>query len=222
MKIGILVTATWRFIDFFPQLLKSLKNFCPGHERTIFLFSDSRDHFSDVVRIDIEHVPFPYVTLERYQRYLEFGYLYEDQDYLFHIDADMEVMGVGDEMLNNLTAVRHPYFLSDHTGSWEIRPESAAFVDQKLRKAYYCGGIQGGRADQYLKASAILANRIEVDKRNGVLATWHDESHWNWFLANYPGSFTELNAGYCFAEGKNIPFEKKIIALNKDKNRYRQ
>jgi hypothetical protein len=222
MRIGILVTATWRYIDFFPPLLATLDNFCPGHERTVFLFSDTRDNFKDVVKIDIDHTPFPYITLERYHRYLEFKHLYEDQDYLFHLDADMAVVSVGDEMLNNLTAVRHPYFLSEGTGSWEGRPASAAFVDPALRKFYYCGGIQGGRADQYLKASDILARRIDIDKANGILATWHDESHWNWFLANYPGSFTELNAGYCYADGKHIPFERKVTALNKDKNRYRQ
>lgn len=222
MEIGILVTATWKFIDFLPQLRESLNNFCPGHNKTLFVFTDSRDPlFGDVVKIFVDHVNFPQVTLDRYERYTLHRHLYEDMDYLFHIDADMTVISVGDEILNKLSAIKHPLFYSGG-GSWEGRRESMAFVPEELRLTYYCGGIQGGTAKEYLRISELLCHRIQVDKRNDILADWHDESHWNWYLAHNPTEFTELDAGYCYPQEKAIPFERKIIALDKDRKIYRQ
>lgn len=221
MKIGILVTATWRFIDFFPRLMASLNNFCPGHERTIFLFTDNGDNFPGVVKILIDHTPFPAVTLERYERYIEYQYVYDDQDYLFHIDADMRVVGVGDEILNHISAIKHPLFYMGG-GSWEGRDASLAYVPSQLRAGYYCGGIQGGTVKDYLDVCWVLAERIKADRDFGIMAEWHDESHWNWWLAHNPGNFNALDPGYCYPEEKSIPFEKKIIALDKDKKVYRQ
>ena len=221
MKIGILVTATWRFIDFFPRLMQSLAHFCPGHEKQVFLFTDHWDHFDGTTTILIPHVPFPHITLERYHRYVEYRHLYEDCDYVFHFDADMQVIQAGDEMLKPLVAVRHPLFYGGG-GSWETRPASTAFVPEDLRQGYYCGGIQGGTPAHYLGMASILAERIDQDRQNGILAEWHDESHWNWFLANHPNVFDELDAGYCYPEEKTIPFDKKIMALNKDRGKYRQ
>lgn len=221
MKIGILVTATWRFIDFIPNLLNGLQQFCPGHDKTVFLFTDSIDNFPGVVKIPISHTPFPAITLERYERYIEYQYLYEDFDYLFHIDADMQIIEAGEEVLARLLAVRHPLFYAGG-GSWEGRPQSLAFVPATMQGAYYCGGIQGGSAKHYLDVCWVLAERIKADRQAGMMAIWHDESHWNWWLANYPGEFKALHAGYCYPEEKTIPFDKKIVALNKDKRRYRQ
>ena len=92
-------------------------------------------------------------------------------------------------------------------------------MPKNLQKTYVAGGIQGGRTAQYLAVASILSQRIDQDYRKEIIAEWHDESHWNWFTAKHP--VTVLDAGYCYPEEKTIPFEKRVIALNKDRKIYR-
>lgn len=227
-KIGILVTATWRFIDFVPQLLEGIKNnFLTTCEKQIFLFTDHRSYFPDTTTIIIDHEKFPDITLNRYERYNNFSHLYDDLDFLFHLDADMSVVApVTEDILKDtdtkpIIAITHPLFYSGG-GSWEMRRGSTAFTPAALRKIYFCGGFQGGTAAAYLEACKILSERINTDKANGIMAEWHDESHWNRYCADHSDELTVLDAGYCYPQEKEIPFEKRVVALHKDKSHYRQ
>lgn len=222
--IGILVTATGNFLDFIPALHTSLQNFCPGLHKTMYLFTDKpASNFPDTVIIPVIHKPFPLITLDRYARYMKFGQKYVHHDYLFHIDADMQVVQVGQEILKPLLAVQHPLFprSPQELGSWEENMNSTAYTPKELQKIYVCGGIQGGEAGKYLQVCGLLAERVQEDYRNEIMAVWHDESHWNWYVSHYPEGVTILHPGYCYPQEKAIPFEKHIIALDKDKAFYR-
>lgn len=222
--IGILVTATGNFLDFIPALHASLQHFCPGYKKTLYLFTDKPTAtYPDTEIIPVMHKPFPFISLDRYSRYMKFGQRYAHHDYLFHIDADMLIVNVGPEILKPLLAVQHPLFPrpNGELGSWEENPESTAYVPAELRKVYVCGGIQGGQAGKWLQVCGTLARRIQEDYDNEKLAIWHDESHWNWYTAHYPEGLTILDPGYCYPQEKTIPYEKHIIALDKDKTFYR-
>lgn len=225
--IGILTTATWKFKDFIPQFLEGVKNFLPGYKKTIFLFSDvykftemeMGDDF-DVIYIPIEHTKFPLITLERYARYCKHRALYQDTcDFLFHMDIDMKINECGEEILQPLVAVQHPYFFQGG-GDWEDNEKSMAHVKPEDRKFYVCGGVQGGETKNYLVACETLAMQVDIDKANGVMAHWHDESHWNSLFAKLKDGISLLNPAYCHSRG--IDFPKKIEAIDKDMAAYRE
>jgi histo-blood group ABO system transferase len=226
-NIGILVTATGNFIDFLPQLTESLVHFLPGHKKTLYVFTN---HPAEKIKaidpqaevIPIAHKPFPIITLERFSRIMKYAERYAHEDYLFDLDADMRVIQAGNELLNKLTAVQHPLFPKENEpGSWEENPVCNAYVPKELRKTYICGAVKGGETGRFLQVCGIISRRIEQDLGKEIMATWHDESHWNWFFSYYPADFTLLSKEYCYPEELNPPYEKKIIALHKDKNKYR-
>ena len=56
---------------------------------------------------------------------------------------------------------------------------------------------------------------IEIDLNNGLIAKWHDESHLNWWYANFGGHL--LNPEYCFDEkSKHLTgLLPRVIAVDK-------
>ncbi len=208
-SIGILTTATSRYTEYVPQFLKSLENFCRGYSKTVYLFCDVPQY--GVFSIPTKHEPYPLVTLKRYERFWENRHLYEHHEFLYHLDIDMTVINVGEEILQDLIAVKHPYFYNGG-GSWETRPESLAYVE--ATKTYCCGGVNGGR--NYLEVCRVLKDRINKDLANNIIPVWHDESAFNWYINQPNIKVSLLDAGYCFPEDTPVPFEPRIIALKKD------
>lgn len=92
-----------------------------------------------------------------------------------------------------LTRLRHPRALASDLrtwikhrtppGAWESDPSSTAFVAPPERETYVHGAVWMGRSEPILEMCRLLAQRTSVDKRNSIMATWHDESHLNWFYA---------------------------------------
>jgi histo-blood group ABO system transferase len=139
-------------------------------------------------------------------------------DYLFMCDADMRFVGtVGDEILGDVVATIHPGFFSQPADgcSFDRNPNSRAFVRPGTGRRYYAGGFQGGRTEHYMAAVQTIAGRIDEDEANGVMALWHDESHWNRYLVDQP-PMVELSPAYCYPEGWRLPFEQRLLALNKN------
>jgi len=103
-------------------------------------------------------------------------------------------------------------------GSWENDEHSLAYVEKSLRKQYVCGGSWGGTREVILNFSRTISERIDKDYDSGVIARFHDESHINWYAANYDCEL--LIPSYCFEETyknlKGIP--KEIIAVNKNES----
>ena len=70
-------------------------------------------------------------------------------------------------------------------GAWERRKVSKAYVPRRKRKTYVHGAIWLGLRSEFIQMCKILSERIDIDHANSVIAVWHDESHLNWFAANY-------------------------------------
>ena len=222
MTIGVLIIATNKYKQFIQQLLDSIDRYFFRHDKVnIYLFIDNLS-FSfnttdriNIVKIIIPPDKFPTVTLHRYKYFTEASDKI-DCEYLFYSDVDMRFVGeVGKEILPNkkelLTAVLHPGFYKGN-GSWCNNEHSTAFTVNKNK--YFAGGFQGGERDKYLEVCKLLSNNISKDEEKGIIAEWHDESHWNCYLSkNY---FKELTPSYCYPEGWHIPFVKRLLALNKN------
>jgi len=229
MNIGLLLIATNKYIKFLDPLVESVnKYFLTGHTVTIFCFTNIIDHkvAENVKIIPQEHMPWPLPTLKRFEIFYKNRDNYQNMDYLYYLDADMLINDfIGDEFLpidKDLLCVIHPGYRRDLLQSFERRPQSHAYVDWN-HYVYHCGGVQGGKKDAYLKACKILSDNILDDMSRGIIAVWHDESHWNKYLISNPDSYKELDCDYCYPENPpdnpkswNMPNKRIIIALHKN------
>jgi hypothetical protein len=76
-------------------------------------------------------------------------------------------------------------FMSKSLGAWENNIASEAYVKQSLRKNYVHGAIWFAHRKTFMDMCAVLAERIDLDFQRGLIAKWHDESHLNWYVANF-------------------------------------
>lgn len=227
MRIGLAVIATGKYLQFVqPLALSAMEDLWDGHDKHILVFSDhwrgmTQQKMSESLSIwflEAEHLGWPGATLYRHRTILGHERLLDSMDYLFMCDADMEfVAPVGDEILSDRVGTIHPGFFNKPRSQWtyENRPQSTAYIPDGAGERYYAGGFQGGRTDVYLKACRTIAENVAKDEANGITAVWHDESHWNRYLFEHPPTL-ELDPGYCYPESWTLPFERKILALDKD------
>jgi histo-blood group ABO system transferase len=213
MQIGLLVIATNKYIEFLPNLLKGVKkNFLKKHDIEVFLFTN-HPNVKDVTVIQTEHKPWPWMTLGRYHLFQKLKE-YSKKDYYYYIDVDMLILGeVGEEIFGERVATIHGKF-KKRPGNYDRNSKSLAYIsEEEISKnviaPYFCGGFQGG--SKYLDDSAELARRIDIDWSNGVIAEWHDESHWNRYLLDNPPTVV-LPHTYCSTkqnENSKISIVKK-------------
>jgi histo-blood group ABO system transferase len=225
MKIGLLLIATNKYTQFLQPLISSAdKFFLNALDVTYFIFTnqnfdiDSRRKYKI---INVDHKPWPWMTLGRYEIFNDSKSDLSEMDYLYYCDVDMKFVGhVGDEILSDLVATQHPGYCGQR-GTPENRPQSLAFVDKSESMQYFAGGFNGGSSSTYLKMSEIISKNIEEDFKNKIIAIWHDESHINRYLIDNPPTKI-LSPSYCYPESVNIPFEKRLLALNKNHSEIRK
>ena len=68
-------------------------------------------------------------------------------------------------------------------GTWELNPNSTAFVPQKHRRKYFHGAVWFGYRSKFLEMCTNLSLSVEKDLANKHIALWHDESHLNYYAA---------------------------------------
>ena len=101
-------------------------------------------------------------------------------------------------------------------GAWECNKSSLAFVPRKLRVNYVCGGVWIGRKNEIINLCTQLSSRIEEDLKFGIIASFHDESHLNWYQSVH--SFDLLSPEFCFEPSypQLRGLNPKILAVNKN------
>lgn len=224
MKIGLLIIATNKYTSFLQQLISSADDFfCKNHEVTYFVFSDKNVNINSsrtVKHIHTDHKQWPFMTLYRYKIFNQSKDELCKMDYLFYCDVDMRFVGnVYDVILSERVATQHPGYAGTR-GTPETNIKSLACVYDYEEMQYFAGGFNGGSSSEYLKMCKKLAYNIDEDYKNGIIAIWHDESHMNrYFIDNKPT--TILSPSYCYGESMSIPYEKKILALDKNHDQIR-
>jgi len=217
MRIGLCIIATGKYHRFLEPLWESARRFfLPGHDVRLFLFSD-RPAPVPCEHLDTPHRPWPLPTLYRYHTLLQAEERLRNLDYIFYCDADMRfVATVGDEVLGRLVAVVHPGFARKpaHEFTYERRRQSRAYIPPGAGQHYYAGGFQGGRPDDYLAAARAMRQAIDDDLRHGLVAVWHDESHWNRYCLDRAPAVV-LPPTYCCPESWPMP-GRKLLALDKN------
>jgi histo-blood group ABO system transferase len=218
-----LIVATGKYIRFVDPLIQSAKkHFCRNHNVTFFVFTDQEYNAPEhTVRIEQQRLGWPYDTMMRYQMYFDNWHMISDQDYLYACDADMLFVGdVGDEILGERVATLHPGFYRCR-GTYETDLRSQACVRPNEGKHYFAGGFYGGNKNSFLHILETNLRHIKADLSRGIIAIWHDESHWNRYCIDFAPTVI-LSPSYCYPQSWHLPFEKKLLALDKDHVEIRQ
>jgi histo-blood group ABO system transferase len=222
-NVGLLVMATGKYIQFIPPLIESAeKYFCQGHNVTYFVFTDSEmppeDH---IVWIHQDRLGWPFDTMMRFHAYAAQKELLNSQDYLFCLDADMLFIdSVSEEIFGERVATQHPGFVHQR-GSYETNPASKACIRDDEGEQYFAGGFYGGTSEEVMKIAQTNADNIDDDLSRGLIAVWHDESHLNrYFIDHKPTKI--LTPSYCYPESWNLPYVKRLLALDKNHTEIRE
>jgi len=232
MKICILTIATNKYLQFVEKLYTDIsEKFLPEAEISCLLFTDHEiEECGDNVRVHyIDHEPWPMPTLKRYNYFVREKDFILEHDYCFYFDADMRIDSVveSEEVCGDLVATRHGYqsLMPANQQSFDRNPNSLAYVPvNESTVTYYAGGFNGGKTEVFMEMAETIADRVNKDLENGVVALWHDESHMNRYLIDNPPTL-DLDPTYCYAEefiGTEYPYQPgKIIALKKNHNELR-
>ncbi len=171
--------------------------FLPGHQVDYFLWSDMPQQDFGAIIFETEPIEWPMPTLLRYHLFLQQEEILKEYDYIFYCDVDMQFVGiVGDEILSEgLTAAPHPgYFIrkelwppyepNKESASYINRPGVVALIENKPRfmPFYAAGGLQGGKATDFIKAMKECKKLIDNDQLKGYVPIWNDETAWNKYL----------------------------------------
>ncbi len=223
MKIAILYICTGKYNIFWEGFYKSSEQyFLTNHTKEYFVFTDKdiRPVNERVHKISQEKLGWPYDTLMRFKMFSNIKDKLLFFDYIFFINANMRFLQpVNEEVLpseeEGLLMVKHPGFYNKSRleFTYEKNPKSSAFISSNEGKYYYMGGFNGGVSSSYLKLIHILKTNIDKDLENDIVALWHDESHLNKYMLNKKAKILEPSYGY--PEGWELPYEQKIIILDK-------
>ncbi len=204
-SVGLLVIATGRYLAFAEDLLGDLDRLVdPAREVVVNLFTDApaetvaaleRRHTVGLQALPVPALRWPEASLYRYELFSRAAERIGG-DVLVYLDADLRLRRDLTGLLRpagwagGMAAVRHPGFYRRRPvrprGTWETRRASRAYVPAWRRRRYVCGGVWMGTRDALLATSEELAARVQEDAAAGVTARWHDESHWNWWVAHHP------------------------------------
>jgi hypothetical protein len=229
--IGILYICTGNYTIFWKDFYSSMeRNFITDSEKHYFVFTDANtiDFASENPRITLihqENLGWPYNTLMRFHMFLTIQETLADMDYLFFFNANLLIREpISAEAFlphppQTLVAVVHPGFYNKKRKkfTYDTNPLSTAYIPTDQGSHYFAGGLNGGTTESFLKAMRVMRDNIDTDKKKGIIARWHDESHWNRYLIDR-ADVKILPPSYLYPEGWKLPMEASIIV--RDKNNY--
>jgi hypothetical protein len=189
--------ATNKYIDFLPTMIKSAyTHFFPKTQRHIVIYTNMRDPEQYVKQydndtstiifhyIDIEHEPWPFVTLKRFHQFSRCK-LNVSHSFYCDVDAYFTKTLETDRLDDMLHGVEHPIYKGGK-GTVCSNPGSLACIPFGMNSCYFCGGFFGGNHLLFMQMAVQLRDHIQLDMDNGVVADWHDESHLNWYFWKNP------------------------------------
>ena len=227
MKIAILYICTGKYDFFWDSFYQNSEQFfLTDHEKHYFVFTDSTTIQKVNDRIHLiyqETLGWPYNTLLRFKFFLKAENELKEFDYIYFLNANMQfVKPVGEEVFpseneDGLLGVLHPSFFNktEEYFTYDRNKKSLAYIPKGKGNHYFMGGFNGGKAENYLCLIKELHQNIENDLSKNIIALWHDESHLNAYLLNKNNRV--LSPAYGYPEGQHLPFEPKIIILDKNK-----
>lgn len=237
MKVAIIFIGTAKYLEFLPGYYENAEQFLfPSVDKHYFVFSDGDlDGLPDnITVVPQEHLPFPYITLYRFDIINRAMDMIQEYDYLLFMDADTKVVApieFGDMFGSPkpLMGVHHPCHalgMSPHTsypGAFETNPKSLAHVTpEDDTSTYWQACVWGGKMEEIKVLVTELDRRVKADESNGVIAVWHDESQINKYFIENKDIVNTLTSGYAYPEvfSQHMKEEPKIVHLAKENSEY--
>lgn len=223
MKIAVITLATNKYKSFLHPLWTSVKkHFVPHAQKNFYFFTDEKlDWFDESVKWHkINHEPWPYITLKRFEFISTCLKELSQYDYVFYIDSDMEFV---DTLMNfdvgqkKYYAVCHPSVVSN-LYFWPVETDSnsTAYIPERHRCIYVQGCVWGAKGSHIEYMVNSMKDNINTDLQNNIIAVWHDESHLNKFMVDHRNEIAILSPSMAYPEHWNLPVNKLMI--HKDKN----
>ena len=223
MKIAIITLATNKYKSFLHPLWTSVKtHFLPSAQKDFYFFTDEKlEWFDDSIKwCQIDHQPWPYITLKRFEFISSCLKELIQYDYVFYVDSDMEFVDtlsrfdIGDK---KYYAVCHPSVVAN-LNFWpvETNSNSTAYIPERHRCVYVQGCVWGAKGSHIEYMVSLMKNNINIDLQNDIIAVWHDESHLNKFIVDHRTEVAILSPSMAYPEHWNLPVNKLMI--HKDKN----
>lgn len=232
LKVAILSINIGQYIQFWNGFYMSAKeNLLSNYERHFFVFTDHAhipyEGNDDITVIHQDDLGWPGNTLMRFEMFCSIEKKLNEYHYVFFGNANLLfIKAVGNEVLpfgnENLVVVRRDsgYIRKEKEIPYEKNPDSTAYVCPKDSTVYVRGGFYGGKSEAFLEMCRHLRDNINTDKKNGIIAIWHDESHITRYVIGRE-DVKILFPGYLYPQGLVMPYEKKILVRTKDNNAVR-
>lgn len=232
-NVGLLYICVGKYDIFFNQFYKSFqRNFLPGAKKIYFVFTDSEKlknqyrNNPSVIFITIVKKGWPYDTLLRNRYFFQHFEKFQGMNYLFFCNANMlcnEVIYLNDLGLgtgNTLCGVLHPYYFQETADKFIVEKTlqcHAYFHEYEIPqlKHYFQGCFYGGEYEHFRELVNTIHEWTEDDLRENRIPIWNDESYLNrYFFEKNPYT---LHPGFAYPGNAIIPFQKKMINLDKVK-----
>jgi hypothetical protein len=236
MKLAVVFIGTNKYLNFLPSWYNACEKFLtPKTEKQYFVFTDGEIEGmpENVNAFSQEHLPWPYITLKRWDTILKARTPLEQFDYVLFLDADMRVVSeVSEEDLftnKKFIGVHHPCHamgMNPHTqfpGAFETNPQSlASITEEDDVSTYWQGCLWGGRVPYVIDMIKELDRRTMDDLDRDVIAVWHDESQMNKFFIENKEDVHTLGPQYAYPEcfSDYCEFDSVIVHLAKDNSKY--
>lgn len=232
MKIGILYICIGKYKVFWKDFYLSCESFFISEaEKHYFVFTDSEEiEFESnnprIHKIYQQNLGWPDNTLRRYEIFLKIEEKLKNFDYLFFFNADLHffdkisALDFLPDKNQRLVACLHPGYFDKKVKNfpYEKNHESLAYVSNNDHKYYFAGGINGGKSVDFIAAMKTMNENIKKDFNNKIVAIWHDESHWNWYINTFLSTTKLLTPSFLYPETSILPFAK--IIMIRDKRKY--
>lgn len=226
IKIAILYICTGKYSIFWEEFYKSAqKNLFPNSEKHFFIFSDaSPELFSneDTSYIYQKKLGWPNDTLQRFHMFSRILDELEKYDFIFFFNANTIFLEKINESIlptddEGLLVVQHPGYYNSNVSMfpYEKNKNSTAYIGPTSGKYYIFGAVNGGTRQAYIMMIKTLTQAIDTDTNHGLIAIWHDESHINKYIIDK--KYKLLSPEYAYPENGDLPFQKKILILDKNK-----
>jgi len=232
MRIAILYVALGRYELFWPEFIASSRRFfCPDAERHWYVFTDSAaiQPAPDLTLLHQDFLGWPFSSLYRYHMFRRVRDALARFDRVVFFNANAAILTpitpaefFGEDAAIELVAGRHPgcHQPSGFVYPYEGRADSRAYVAHG--RDYFQGCINAGRGDAFATLVDDLSASIDCDLERGLVARWHDESHWNRYVlarqALQPSSVHVLESNYLAPSDCDwlLPQPVRILMRGKD------
>lgn len=225
LNLGIITIATGKYYDeFIPTLKDSVDQYFDNalFNVNFYCFTDVEQLRSDIIRIPIVHLAWPFSTLMRFHWMSQHLDRLLENDFLLYMDADMKVVRPISTQIfeHDLIAVQHPGYLNA-SPAFEIDRQESSYVPPPLRKKYYQGCFWGGKSNSFSQLIQSLTNQVDQDLKRASIPIWHDESYLNSYMAAH--TCYALSPAYAWPQGDphpvGVPY---VLHLEKPHNQIRQ